>query len=40
MFNWFRRAYENYREYIKVDLAMYGLLILLIVVYLIYLALR
>lgn len=36
MFKWFRRAYENYRDYIRVDLAMYGLLLLMIIVYLIW----
>gem|GEM_PF-1314480 len=40
MFNWFKRAYENYREYIKVDLAMYALLILMILIYLLYTAFR
>jgi len=40
MFQWFRRAYENYREYIRVDLAMYGLLLLMILIYLIWSALR
>ena len=36
MFKWFKRAYENYRDYIRVDLAMYGLLLLMIIVYLIW----
>lgn len=40
MFRWFRRAYENYREYVRVDLAMYGLLILMIVIYLVWAALK
>jgi hypothetical protein len=40
MFQRLRRAYENYREYIRVDLAMYGLLILMILVYLIRAALK
>jgi len=33
MFSWFKKAYENYREYIRVDLAMYGLLILMVIIY-------
>ena len=33
MFNWFRKAYENYRDYIRVDLAMYALLILMVLIY-------
>ena len=35
MFRWFRKAYENYRDYIRVDLAMYALLLLMILIYLI-----
>lgn len=35
MFRWFRRAYENYKEYIRVDLAMYLLLLVMILLYLI-----
>lgn len=40
MFTWFKRAYQNYKAFIRVDLAMYGLLILMILIYLFYTALR
>lgn len=39
MFRWFRKAYEDYREYIRVDLAMYLLLILMVILYAIWNAL-
>lgn len=39
MFRWFRKAYENYKDYIRVDLAMYVLLLLMILLYLVYRAL-
>ncbi len=40
MFRWFRKAYDDYREYIRVDLAMYALLILMVIVYAIWNALK
>jgi hypothetical protein len=39
MFNWFKKAYHNYKDYVRVDMAMYGLLILMIIIYIIYSAL-
>ncbi|MFM7193823.1 MAG: hypothetical protein ACKOAR_13365 [Bacteroidota bacterium] len=40
MFKWFRQAYENYRDYIRVDMAMYALLLLMIILYMIWTALK
>ncbi|MFZ9981545.1 MAG: hypothetical protein ACO3FI_05895 [Cyclobacteriaceae bacterium] len=40
MFQRLKRAYETYREYVRVDLAMYGLLILMILIYMIWAALK
>ena len=35
MFRKLRNIYHQYREFVRVDLAMYGVLILLIVIYVI-----
>lgn len=40
MFRRLKKAYEDYREYIRVDLAMYVLLILMILVYVVWAGLR
>ncbi len=36
MFNRLREFYRQYREYVRVDLVMYGVMILLIILYFIY----
>ncbi len=33
MFKWFRDLYQQYKPYIRVDLIMYAVLILLIIIY-------
>jgi hypothetical protein len=33
MFRWFREMYQQYKPYVRVDLIMYGVLILLIMLY-------
>jgi hypothetical protein len=33
MFKFFRELYKQYKPYVRVDLAMYGVLILLIIIY-------
>ncbi len=36
MFNWLKKMYNDYRDYIRIDLIMYGVWILLIVLFLLY----
>lgn len=39
MFNWFKETYQKYKEWVRVDLLMYALLILMVILYGIYKAL-
>jgi hypothetical protein len=39
MFRWLKESYEKYKEWVRVDLLMYALLILMVILYGIYKAL-
>ena len=36
MFGWFKRMYNEYKAYVRTDLIMYGVWILLIILFFIY----
>ena len=36
MFKWLKEFYQQYKAYVRVDLVMYGVMIMLIILYFIY----